>query len=123
MCEKPLYVHRQSAYLFGRDRKVADVPTDHPSCSSQHAVLQYRLVELPQEPGFMGPPKRTVKPYIMDLGGSSQVAEAGRADFSFHALWAAATVDEREMFQPQLLLRLCWRRQLCHVPVLGRIVR
>jgi hypothetical protein len=76
MCEKPLYVHRQSAYLFGRDRKVADVPTDHPSCSSQHAVLQYRLVELPQEPGFMGPPKRTVKPYIMDLGALSQAVEA-----------------------------------------------
>lgn len=67
MIEKPLYVHRQSAYLFGRERKVADIPTDHPSCSSQHAVLQYRLVALPGEPGSMGPPQRTVKPYIMDL--------------------------------------------------------
>ena len=37
-------MHRQSAYLAGRDRRVADIPTDHPSCSSQHAVLQYRLV-------------------------------------------------------------------------------
>ena len=27
-----LYIHRQSAYLLGRDRKVADVPLDHPSC-------------------------------------------------------------------------------------------
>lgn len=42
--EEPLHVHRQSAYLAGRDRRVADIPTDHPSCSSQHAVLQYRLV-------------------------------------------------------------------------------
>ena len=38
-----LYVHRQSAYLLGRDRKCADIPLDHPSCSKQHAVLQYRL--------------------------------------------------------------------------------
>jgi hypothetical protein len=33
---------RNSCYLFGRERRVADVPTDHPSCSKQHAVLQYR---------------------------------------------------------------------------------
>ncbi len=39
---EPLYIHRQTSYLFGRERKVADVPTDHPSCSKQHAVLQYR---------------------------------------------------------------------------------
>ena len=25
-----LYIHRQSAYLLGRDRKVADIPLDHP---------------------------------------------------------------------------------------------
>ena len=30
-----LYIHRQSAYLCGRDRKVADIPLDHPSCSKQ----------------------------------------------------------------------------------------
>ena len=40
-----LYIHRQSAYLMGRDRKVAGIPLDHPSCSKQHAVLQYRLVD------------------------------------------------------------------------------
>ncbi|KAL6999334.1 hypothetical protein U1Q18_000494 [Sarracenia purpurea var. burkii] len=39
---EPLYVHRQSSYLFGRERRVSDIPTDHPSCSKQHAVLQYR---------------------------------------------------------------------------------
>ncbi|CAG8743261.1 13580_t:CDS:2, partial [Acaulospora morrowiae] len=32
-----LHIHRQSAYLLGRDRNVADIPIDHPSCSSQHA--------------------------------------------------------------------------------------
>lgn len=39
---EPLYIHRQSCYLFGRERRVADVPTDHPSCSKQHAVVQFR---------------------------------------------------------------------------------
>ena len=38
----PLHVHRQSAYLVGRERRVADVPADHPSVSKQHAVLQFR---------------------------------------------------------------------------------
>lgn len=40
--QDPLPIHRQSCYLFGRERRVADVPTDHPSCSKQHAVLQFR---------------------------------------------------------------------------------
>lgn len=34
----PLYIHRQSAYVVGRERKIAHVPIDHPSCSKQHAV-------------------------------------------------------------------------------------
>ncbi len=37
------------SYLFGRDRLLKKypgfVPTDHPSCSNQHAVIQYRLHE------------------------------------------------------------------------------
>ena len=37
-----MYIHRQSAYLLGRQRKIADIPIDHPSCSKQHAVFQYR---------------------------------------------------------------------------------
>lgn len=59
-----LYVHRQSAYLMGRDRKVADIPLDHPSCSKQHAVLQYRLVSFQKEGGGEG---RRVRPYLIDL--------------------------------------------------------
>lgn len=35
-----LHIHRQSAYLVGRDRLVADIAIDHPSCSKQHAVFQ-----------------------------------------------------------------------------------
>ena len=40
-----MHLHRQSAYLIGKDRKVADIPVDHPSCSRQHAAFQYRAVE------------------------------------------------------------------------------
>lgn len=50
LLEKPLHLHRQSAYLFGRDETIADVLLEHPSCSKQHAVLQFRLVEVPPRP-------------------------------------------------------------------------
>lgn len=63
-----LYIHRQSAYLMGRDRKVADVPLDHPSCSKQHAVLQYRLVNYVRDDGSAG---RRVTPYVLDLGSAN----------------------------------------------------
>ncbi|CAG8834294.1 7870_t:CDS:2, partial [Racocetra persica] len=59
------HVYRQSAYLLGRDRKVADIPIDHPSCSSQHAVLQFRQVSVTDE--NTGEKKSEVKPYIIDL--------------------------------------------------------
>lgn len=59
-----LYIHRQSAYLIGRDRKVADIPVDHPSCSKQHAALQYRLVPYTREDGATG---KRVRPYLIDL--------------------------------------------------------
>ena len=35
-----LHIHRQSAYLAGRDRTVTDIPLEHPSCSKQHAAIQ-----------------------------------------------------------------------------------
>ncbi|KAE8677277.1 FHA domain-containing protein DDL [Hibiscus syriacus] len=66
---EPLYIHRQSCYLFGRERRVADVPTDHPSCSKQHAVIQFRQVEKEQPDGTI---TKEVKPYIMDLGSTNK---------------------------------------------------
>ncbi|KAG0145709.1 hypothetical protein CROQUDRAFT_658373 [Cronartium quercuum f. sp. fusiforme G11] len=59
-----LHVHRQSAYLFGRDRLVVDVPIDHPSSSKQHAVLQFRQVQSKNEFGDI---KSSVKPFLIDL--------------------------------------------------------
>lgn len=63
-----MYVHRQSAYLMGRQRKIADIPIDHPSCSKQHAVFQYRLVEYTRSDGTPG---RRVRPYIIDLASGN----------------------------------------------------
>ena len=60
-----MHIHRQSAFLFGRERKVADIPVDHASCSAQHAVLQFRLRERTDETGLGV--VRDVRPYIMDL--------------------------------------------------------
>jgi len=59
-----LHIHRQSAYLVGRDRLVADIAVDHPSCSKQHAVFQYRYV---QEKDEFGGSKGVVKPFVIDL--------------------------------------------------------
>jgi len=67
--ELPFYpMHRQSAYLFGKDRRVADVPIDHPSCSKQHAVFQHRLIEYKRKDNTTG---RMIKPYIIDLGSTN----------------------------------------------------
>ncbi|XP_057979231.1 FHA domain-containing protein DDL isoform X1 [Malania oleifera] len=66
---EPLYIHRQSCYLFGRERRVADIPTDHPSCSKQHAVIQFRQVEKEQPDGMLS---KQVRPYLMDLGSTNK---------------------------------------------------
>ncbi|RZC34248.1 FHA domain-containing protein DDL, partial [Asbolus verrucosus] len=63
-----LYIHRESAYLIGRDRKVVDLPVDHPSCSKQHAALQYRLVPFTREDGTAG---KRVRPYLIDLNSAN----------------------------------------------------
>ncbi|TGZ72850.1 hypothetical protein CRM22_001833 [Opisthorchis felineus] len=54
-CLPILHIHRQSGFLIGRDRKIADIPMDHPSISKQHAVLQYRFV------------RGLVRLYVIDL--------------------------------------------------------
>lgn len=59
-----MYIHRNSGYLIGRERKIVDIPADHPSCSSQHAVVQFRLVDHTRVDGSQ---TKKVKPYMMDL--------------------------------------------------------
>lgn len=67
--DEPLLIYKQSCYLFGRDRRVADIPIDHPSCSLQHAVLQYRLTEKKNDKDGVGQP--SVRPYLIDLGSTN----------------------------------------------------
>lgn len=55
-----MHVSRQSAYLFGRNEDIADIHLAHQSCSSQHAVLQYRAT-----PNAEG--KLACQPYLLDL--------------------------------------------------------
>lgn len=59
-----LLLHTRSCWLFGRERLVVDCPIDHPSCSKQHAVIQFRFVEVKSEHGDK---VGRVKPYIIDL--------------------------------------------------------
>lgn len=59
-----LALHTRSCWLFGRERLVVDCPIDHPSCSKQHAVIQFRFVEIKNEHGDK---VGKVKPYIIDL--------------------------------------------------------
>ncbi|KAJ0404505.1 hypothetical protein ATCC90586_007762 [Pythium insidiosum] len=64
-----LHVHRKSAFLVGRDKAVADILTEHASCSKQHAVLQYRLFQKPTPDGLSY--TQEVRPYIMDLNSTN----------------------------------------------------
>ncbi|KAJ7600830.1 smad nuclear interacting protein 1 [Mycena floridula] len=59
-----MHINSQSAYLFGRDHLVADIPLDHPSCSKQHAAIQHRFIKEKDELGNM---KGSVKTFIIDL--------------------------------------------------------
>lgn len=62
-----LHLHRQSAYLLGRLRRIADIAIDHPSCSKQHAVFQFRVIEKDVD----GVTKRVIRPYIIDLNSGN----------------------------------------------------
>ncbi|KAH9518265.1 Smad nuclear-interacting protein 1 [Dermatophagoides farinae] len=61
-------IHNQSAYLFGRERRVADIPIDHPSCSKQHAVIQFRSISVER---LDGTTRKVTRPYIIDLDSAN----------------------------------------------------
>lgn len=73
-----LHLHRQSAYLIGREEKVADLKVLNPSCSKQHAVIQFRRVAV-QSSDPEAPPKKVIKPYIMDLESTNKTFLNGSA--------------------------------------------
>ena len=67
-----LHISKQSAYLFGRDKKVVDILVEHPSLSKQHCVLQYRAVNDKRDG------KLRCKPYLMDLGSTNGTVLNGK---------------------------------------------
>lgn len=64
------YLHRQSAYLSGRDDRICDLMLLHPSCSKQHAVIQFRNTST-VDPAT-GTSVKSIKPYILDLESSNK---------------------------------------------------
>jgi smad nuclear-interacting protein 1 len=61
---------RRSCFLFGRDRPTVDIPTDHNSCSKQHAALVFRSVQANKNEELLAydqVAERVIKPYLIDL--------------------------------------------------------
>ncbi|KAI9634006.1 SMAD/FHA domain-containing protein, partial [Dioszegia hungarica] len=63
-----IHIYRQSAYLVGRDEIVTDIPIAHPSCSKQHAVIQYRQIT---EKNEYGDATTSIKPFVIDLDSTN----------------------------------------------------
>lgn len=55
---------------------MVDFPIEHPSCSKQHAVLQFRYTEKRDE---WGGKKGGVKPYVIDLESANGTRVNGEA--------------------------------------------
>jgi len=64
-----LHIHRKSCFLLGRDHRVADIVLAHPSCSQQHAVIQFRRIKKRNEEGDTV--EQTI-PYLMDLQSANK---------------------------------------------------
>ncbi|KAL8926525.1 MAG: hypothetical protein Q9208_002852 [Pyrenodesmia sp. 3 TL-2023] len=64
-----LPLHERSCWLFGREKMVADVAIEHPSCSKQHAVLQFRWVVRRDDEG--GEERGKVGLYVLDLDSAN----------------------------------------------------
>lgn len=73
--EKPISLARKSRYIFGRDRDAVDIPTDHPSCSKQHAVLQFRNQ---RKTDVYGETKDDVAGYLYDIGSTNKTKLNGK---------------------------------------------
>ncbi len=55
---------QRSCWLIGREAAVVDYLVEHPSCSKQHAVIQFRYIEKRNE---FGDKTGKVRPYLIDL--------------------------------------------------------
>jgi smad nuclear-interacting protein 1 len=73
--EKPILLYNQKAYRFGRDRDINDIPTDHPSCSKQHAAICFRSVKPNKNDDrarflMIENTERIIKPFLIDLSST-----------------------------------------------------
>jgi smad nuclear-interacting protein 1 len=59
-----LHLHTRSAWLLGRDERVADYVLEESGASKQHAVVQFRYISKTDE---FGAKTGRVKPYLIDL--------------------------------------------------------
>jgi smad nuclear-interacting protein 1 len=66
----------RSCWLVGRERLVVDFPVEHPSCSKQHAAIQFRYVEKRNE---FGDRDGRVRPYLIDLESANGSTVNGEA--------------------------------------------
>ncbi|KAI5295972.1 hypothetical protein KEM52_006249 [Ascosphaera acerosa] len=64
----------QTCWLIGKEMSVVDLPIEHPSCSKQHAAIQFRFVDKRNE---FGDRIGRVKPYLIDLESSNGTAVNG----------------------------------------------
>jgi len=77
----------------GREKKIADIHVRHPSCSSQHAVLQYRQVKDPKTG------KTKVRPYIMDLQSTNGAFKAKGDGLQLTVFPVSLTSSDCVLFQ------------------------
>ena len=101
---------QRSCWLFGREHAVTDFPIDHPSCSKQHAVIQFRYIEKKTE---FGDRIGKVKPFMIDLESANGTEVNGEAippgryfelrdkdvvkfglRFAFSFLWSHVSITE-----------------------------
>ncbi|KAJ1434484.1 SMAD/FHA domain-containing protein [Ochromonadaceae sp. CCMP2298] len=83
-----LHIHRQSSYLVGRDDRVADIVVAHPSCSKQHAVIQFRKKKVRLGAGVGADVEELVIPYLLDLQSAHKTLLNGQVveDSRFYEL-------------------------------------
>lgn len=58
---------------------IADFPVEHPSCSKQHAVIQFRYVEKKKVNEFGDKQSGKVRPYVIDLESANGTSVNGDA--------------------------------------------
>ena len=46
-----LQINKKSFYLVGKDERICHIMINHPSCSRQHAVIQFRKINKKNDTG------------------------------------------------------------------------